>query len=200
MRLSHLLLLSIVLQIAFTGTSLGQVDPSWLRSWNLAQEQRPSELKSVARIADEEEPGIDLVIRGQVVKPDGTPASGVVIHAYHRDEEGLEFGRRDSALETWKLQGWAKSDSEGRFEFQTIRPSPDHLGREASHIHFTVESKEFGRQWAPKVFLSDDPLLTEKDRQRAKEPNARYPIVEVRTVLGVQHIDVRIPLKKTGDF
>lgn len=195
--LSSLLLAGLMLTAA---DGWGQVDPAWLRSWNEAQESRPEIMNSSGRIASAAEDGIPLIIHGRVFRPDGKPADGVVVHAYHRDHDGFEFGPNDNSLTTWELQGWAKTDAEGRFEFRTIRPAPDHLGREGAHIHFTLESSDFGRQWAPKVFLSDDPLVTADQRRRSKDAGEFAWVLDVQTADGVQHVDVTIRLKEEADF
>ncbi len=140
------------------------------------------------------------IARGWLFDPDGASAGGVVVHAYHRDRDGFEYGPNDDSLTTWRLQGWVETDAEGRFEFKTIRPAPDHLGREGSHIHFTLESVDFGRQWAPKVFLSDDPLVPAEQRQRSKEAGEFGSVREVQIVDSVQHVNVRIRLKEKADF
>lgn len=180
--------------------SRSQADPSWLKSWNEAEESRPLSITSSGRIATETEPGIPFVVHGQVFQPDGTPADRVVVHAYHRDRDGFDFGSNDNSLTTWRLQGWAKTDSEGRFEFQTIRPAPDHLGREGAHIHFTLVSDDFGRQWAPTVYLADDPMVTPTQHRRSKEAGQFGWVHEVIVADGVQHIDVRIRLREKPDF
>lgn len=178
----------------------GQADPAWLRSWNEAQQDRPTNLESIGRIASDSEPGIPLVIHGRVFGSDDNPADGVVVHAYHRDSDGFDFGANDNSLTTWRLQGWVKTDAEGRFEFRTIRPAPDHLGREGAHIHFTLESGDFGRQWAPKVFFSDDPLVTETQRRRSEDAGEFAWILPVKVTDGVQHVDVKIRLREEADF
>ncbi|NNE36635.1 MAG: hypothetical protein HKN13_15485 [Rhodothermales bacterium] len=193
--------ITLVLAVTFVGTnSWAQVDPAWLRSWNEAKEQQPEPITSSGRIALDDEPGTRLVIRGLVVGPDGKSASGVLIHAYHRDRDGLEFGSQDNPLTTWRLNGWARTDADGRFEFQTIRPAPDNLGREAAHIHFTLESADFGRQWAPKVFLADDPLVTARERRRSEKAGEFGWVRDPRIENGVQYVDVRFRLKERADF
>lgn len=177
------------------------VDPFWMRSWNEAQRTRPQTMTSISRIAPVREPGTPLVVHGQVLGPDGrAPAAGVIVHAYHRDREGFDFGPNDSAMTTWRLQGWAKTDAEGRFEFQTIRPAPDHLGREGSHIHFTLETQRFGRQWAHAIFFADDPLVTASERRRSTEAGSFAWVRTVSVVDGVQNVDVKLRLKATKDF
>ena len=203
MKMQHTMLISALILVGMTFTpneSVGQVDPSWLRSWNESQKTRPLTMTSSSRIASENEPGIPLNIHGRLFGPDGTAAGGVVVHAYHRDRDGFDFGPNDRSLTTWRLQGWVETDAEGRFEFKTIRPAPDHLGREGSHIHFTVDSDDFGRQWAPKVFLADDPRVTADQRRRSKEAGEFGWVREVQTVDSVQHVTVRVRLRQKADF
>lgn len=95
--------------------SFGQADPYWLRSWNEAQKSRPATLASRSRIAAADEPGTPLLIHGQVLAPDGrSPAADVIVHAYHRDQQGFDFGPGDDSLPTWRLQGWARTDAAQR--------------------------------------------------------------------------------------
>ncbi len=181
--------------------SSAQADPFWLRSWNEAQRSKPASLTSHSRIAAPAEPGTPLVVHGWVFESDGrTPAANITVHAYHRDRDGFDFGPGDRAMPTWRLQGWAKTDDQGRFEFQTIRPAPDHLGREGAHLHFTMESAAFGRQWAPTVYLADDPWVTEKTRRQSAAAAEFGWVRETKTLEGIQHLDVRIRLKARGEF
>lgn len=180
--------------------SWSQADPAWLRSWNEARANKPDAVASSSRIAAESEPGVPLKIHGFVALPDGAPAEGVLVHAYHRDQEGLDFGPGDNTLTTWRLNGWAITDSSGRFDFQTVRPAPDHLGREGAHIHFTLETREFGRQWAPTVYFADDPLVSERSRRHSHEEGEFGWIRQPRVIDGVQHLDVRFRLKMEADF
>ena len=112
----------------------------------------------------------------------------------------LILGHDDKSLAAWRLQGWAETDAKGRFEFKTIRPAPDHLGREGAHIHFTLVSADYGRQWAPTVYLADDPQVTADQRRRSKEAGEFSWVREVQSVKGVQHVKVRVQLKGKADF
>lgn len=203
MKIDRVTILSTIVLISAGCTpsaSYGQVDPDWLRSWKEAVQDRPATLASTARIADSSEAGPPLIILGEVVDPDGLPASDVVVHSYHRDQEGFDFGPNDTSATTWRLQGWAVTDSRGRFEFRTVRPAADHLGREAAHIHFTLESERYGRQWAPKVFFADDPLVTAVQRQRSENAGEFGFVREVEVANGTQRISVMIRLKRSADF
>ena len=200
-RTTIALALLLVVGLLSARQSMSQPDPFWLESWNEAQRTRPAEMTSAGRIASANEPGVPLHIQGQIVEPDGrTPARDVVVHAYHRDHDGFDFGKDDRELTTWRLQGWAVTDEQGRFEFRTIRPAPDHMGRDGSHIHITVESSEFGRQWAPTVYFSDDPLVKDQRREQSAEAGEFGWVRDVTTINGVQHTTVRIKLKSKADF
>jgi protocatechuate 3,4-dioxygenase beta subunit len=119
----------------------GQVDPTWLSQWNVALEHKPEVLTSLSRIAAADEPGTPLRINGTVLDKQLTPIPEVTVHAYHRDHQGFEYGPDDCDTDTWRLQGWAITDTAGRFVFDTVQPAADHLGREAAHIHFTLTSQ-----------------------------------------------------------
>ncbi|MEM7109805.1 MAG: hypothetical protein AAF519_16385, partial [Bacteroidota bacterium] len=175
-------------------------DVRWLKSWNEAYKSKPEALSSISRIASEEEPGIPFVIKGKVFTPEGSPAKNVIVHAYHRDVQGFDFGKDDKKLSTWRLQGWVKTDAKGSFQFNTIRPAPDHLGREGAHIHFTLLTEKFGRQWAPTVYFADDPKVKADKRERAKKAGKFSWLVEVSESKGGQFIQVNIQIKKQSDF
>ena len=192
--------------VALIGTMLpvthswAQVDPEWLKSWQTALESRPNALTSQGRIASENEPGVPLIIDGQIFGPDGEVAKDIVVHAYHRDDKGFEFGSQDRPLATWRLQGWVKTDAQGRFELQTIRPAADHMGREGAHIHFTIESDDYGRQWAQKIFFADDPLVTEAQKRRSAEAGEFAWVKTAQKIDGVLRVEIKIKLKDKGDF
>jgi hypothetical protein len=181
--------------------SSAQVDPEWLRSWHEAVDLQPKNISSSSTIVSKTEPGIPLIINGQVFKPDGQlPAHNALIHMYHRDHEGLDFGLNDNSLTTWRLQGWAKANTEGKFEFHTIRPAPDHMGREGSHIHFTIVTADFGKQWAPKIYLLADDSITDNERKAAETAGQFGWLKVAKTIDAVQYIDVQITLKEKADF
>jgi len=201
MRKKYGLYVALTLGIgAVVLSSRAQVDPAWLKSWIEARQAKPEVVHAHGRMVSKEEPGIPLVILGQVRAPDASAAAGVLVHAYQRDHHGFELGQNDRALSTWRLNGWAQTDAGGRFEFETVRPAADHLGREAAHIHFTLESEKFGRQWAPKVFFADDPMVTKRQRRESEQAGEYGAVREVRTEDGVQYVGVLLRLKEEADF
>lgn len=178
----------------------GQVDPEWQKMWDEAVELMPSVVRAESRIASEGERGGALDIYGKIFDPEGVPAPDVILHAYHRDEDGFDFGKNDAENSTWRLQGWAKTDSDGAFVFHTIRPAADHLGREGAHIHFTIVSDKYGKQWAPKVFLSDDPIVTFSQRDRSDQLGKFGWVCDVQKKNGREVMEVNLKLKEESDF
>src|SRR5688572_17730128 len=153
-------------------------DVEFIRAWERAQLEKPAVLKSRARIAPADEPGIPLIMRGRVFRSDGrTPAPGVTVFAYHTDRTGL-YDERSKGPHSWRLRGWAKSDANGRFDFDTIRPAP-YPGRGiAAHVHLSIEGPGVARRLSAGLLFSDDELVTAAERA-ASAKNGKFG--EVRT-------------------
>lgn len=131
----------------------------------------PEELNWSARIAPESEPGEPLRIDGVVYGRDGRPAEGVIVYAYHTDAGGIyprdNSIRGNAARRHGRLRGWAKTDSQGRYRFETIRPAGYPGSDLPQHVHMHVI--EVGRctYYIGDVYFDDDPRLTSQTRVRA---------------------------------
>ena len=126
-----------VLCAGFIGVTLMAQDVEYQRAVERAQKARPAQLSSVARIAPTTEPGTPLVVRGQLLNVNGTPAADAVVFAYHTDREGL-YDKRENGPHSWRLRGWVKTDKDGRFSFETIRPGSYPNSNNPPHVHFTA--------------------------------------------------------------
>jgi protocatechuate 3,4-dioxygenase beta subunit len=192
--------LALALVATLGSAAPARVDPEWLRLWEEAQRHRPAVLGSTARLAPTDEPGAPLVVHGQVFSPDGkTPAPGVVVFAYQTDRDGLYFSE-DRPGSAWRLQGWARTDGEGRFELRTIRPGPYPDRSEPAHIHLTLQSPVHGRQWTRSLRFADDPLVTPEEKARSASEGRFGRVREVQLKDGVAHVEVFLKLKTAPDF
>jgi protocatechuate 3,4-dioxygenase beta subunit len=109
-------------------------------------------------IAGRDEPGERLVVTGRAV--DGTkPVAGAAIYVFHADAKGYYIpGRGDAAAAELspRLRGGLRTDAQGQYRFETIRP-----GRYeglAAHIHYVVVAPGY----KPRLFdlqFQDDRLL-----------------------------------------
>lgn len=111
-------------------------------------ERDPATLSASAVLAGPDEPGERMRLSGRVLAVDGiTPVPGVIIYAHHTNIDGLyangtaesEWSRRNG-----RLRGWVKTDAEGRYAFDTIKPAPYPDLTLPAHVHLYV--KEPGRQ------------------------------------------------------
>lgn len=130
----------------------------------------PQALTSASRIAPEDEPGEAMRIEGVVLDRKGRPAAGVIVYAYHTDARGIypidEEYRGLSAYRHGRLRGWAVTDEQGRYRFDTIRPASYPRTEIPAHVHMHVI--EVGRctYYIDSIHFEDDPFLSPRDRER----------------------------------
>jgi protocatechuate 3,4-dioxygenase beta subunit len=129
-------------------------------------------IATIARIAPPDEAGEALQWRGRTLDTNGKPVAGVIVYAYHTDASGVypqeSALRGTSARQHGRLRGWVRSDAEGRFGFDTIRPAA-YPGRAIpAHIHVHVIEPGRCTYYLDDVNFRDDPLLTEATTSRER--------------------------------
>ena len=105
--------------------------------------ERPlASMSSVVRLAGPNEPGERMLLTGRVLTPDGTrPVPDVIVYAHHTNAPGLYAGGRagtEWSMRHGRLRGWAKSDAEGRYAFDTIKPAPYPNRSMPAHVHLYI--------------------------------------------------------------
>lgn len=148
-------LLSLV-TLLVTSVAVFAQDTEYIRAVERAQQQRPAALAPTGRIAPSSEPGSPLVIRGQLLALDGSPAANTVVFAYQTDRTGL-YDARENGPHSWRLRGWVKTDADGRFTFETIRPGSYPGTNNPPHVHFTAFLPDGSRYHAGELQLSMQP-------------------------------------------
>ena len=175
-------------------------DVEWVRAWERAQKERPKTLSSQARIAPVGEPGSTVVIHGKLFQQDGkTPAKGICVFAYHTDRNGL-YADKSAGPHVWRLRGWAESDSQGNFVFETIRPAPYPGGSEAAHIHITLDGPGVQRRSTDDIRFADDPLNTASQRAASEKKGLFGPVRYLKRLGDVQHVTANFRIEPTGLF
>ena len=134
-------------------------NPSWSGAF-----EAPKNISWRTTIPPKSEPGEKLIISGTVYFPDGkTPAKDVIVYVYHTNNKGI-YPKKGNESGHGKyhgyLRGWMKTDSNGKYQFETIRPAPyeTHDG-EPAHIHYTIEHPEYPEYWLTGLWFSDDPRV-----------------------------------------
>ena len=121
-------------------------------------------------IPPEGEPGERLVLEGTVYQADGTtPASGVLVYAYHTNAGGVYPKRGDesgNARRHGYLRGWLRTGADGRYRIVTIRPGAYPGGGPPAHVHMTVQPPGERETYVDEVEFEDDPRLTPAYRAR----------------------------------
>jgi len=142
------------------------LDATFVWQWQIAQRQRPAVVDTVTRLAEPDEPGQPLTIRGQLFHVDGwTPAAHAIVFAYHTDRTGVYTGPGTNRARPWRLRGWARTDADGRFTFQTIRPAPYPTRDESAHVHLTADGPGIVGQVVESLRFADDELNTAAQRE-----------------------------------
>ena len=113
--------------------------------------------------------GEPMVLSGTVFGPQGRPAAGVIVYAYHTDARGIypaPNGQNGAARRHGRLRGWARSDAQGGYRFLTVRPGSYPNRRIPAHVHLHVIEPGRATYWIDDVNFEDDPYLTDAERAR----------------------------------
>jgi protocatechuate 3,4-dioxygenase beta subunit len=189
---------TVALLLTLTSLASASLDQRFLQMWYTAQELKPANLISVARIAPLDEPGTPLIVHGLVLDTNGRPAAGVEVFAYHTDRTGHYAA--EGATDPWRLKGWAVTDANGRFEFRTIRPEMYPSRNTPAHIHATLTTSCCGHQFDDLMF-EDDPLATPAFRDHYAEVGEHGLYAPVtRNADGTESVSYTIRIREHGNF
>lgn len=133
-----------------------------------AAHEAPSDLTHAITLADADEPGERLLLRGTVYQPDArTPAAGVLIYLYHTNAMGRYPQRGNETGQAKRhgyLRGWVVSDVQGRYRVDSIRPGSYPTRTDPAHIHVTVMPPGEPEYWLDGVYFAGDPKLSDAQR------------------------------------
>jgi protocatechuate 3,4-dioxygenase, beta subunit len=149
----------VALLLSFSTYSQSIKKPSWSGT-----SEAPKNISWRTVIPSKEEIGEKLIVSGTIYLPDRkTPVKGVIVYVYHTNNKGI-YPKKGNEKGNGKyhgyLRGWMKTDANGRYEFETIRPAPyeTHDG-EPAHIHYTIEHPDYPEYWLTGLWFSDDPRV-----------------------------------------
>jgi protocatechuate 3,4-dioxygenase, beta subunit len=156
-----------------------------------------AQLPHVDTLPDFFEAGPKMLVYGVVYKKDGkTPAPGVVIYAYHTDQEGLyskgkgtEWGKRHGYI-----RSWVKSNHKGEYKMFTLRPAPYPSSDAAAHIHMTIKEPEKKEYYVDEIMFNDD--KSEEIKNHKFPERGGSGIISVKMKDGIQLAERNIYLGK----
>jgi protocatechuate 3,4-dioxygenase beta subunit len=134
-------------------------------------EGRPAKLSMNARISPAGEPGEPLVIKGVVTDAAKRPVAGVIVYAYQTDAQGkypsTAAHERAAKHRHGMLRGFAQTDAQGRYAFETIRPASYPVpNAPPQHVHMHVVEPGRCHYYIDDLLFADDPRLTPEARRR----------------------------------
>lgn len=134
--------------------------PNDCDNWCGSAHEAPDNVSSKTVLADKNDEGEPLIISGTVYEKDGkTPASNVLIYAYHTNAKGY-YGRAKIDHPHGKHHGWMLTDNRGHYQFRTIKPAQYPVRDTPAHIHFTLAGVSFKEYWIDDIWFEGDNLIT----------------------------------------
>jgi protocatechuate 3,4-dioxygenase beta subunit len=153
MRIALLLTVVVLASVAALHAQ-DYIHPPYLSSKYMAPQDAPSTIV----VAGKEESGDRLIVTGQATVG-GKPAAGVSIYAFHADADGLYTKDGRNSDENARLHGAMRTDAEGRYRYETIRPRGyDNL---PAHLHHVVNAPGYSTRMRTFWFV-DDPLVVQQ--------------------------------------
>jgi protocatechuate 3,4-dioxygenase beta subunit len=147
------------------------VVPSCIRAQEVPPFPTPTaDVSETVMLAPKGEPGERLVITGTVYKSDGkTPYPGLVMYLYQTEASGV-YNNTDNSWMRPRLHGWVKTDKNGKYKINTIKPGAYPGRRDPAHIHAIVRLPGEQPKWIDDFLFEGDPHLTDRTiRQSASK-------------------------------
>ena len=121
--------------------------------------EAPAAAPSTGRVIPPGEPGQPLHVSGVIVDSGGKPITGASLYVYQTDHEGYYGVKPASDSRNPRLKVFLRSDAQGAWSFDTVKPGAYPGGQVPAHIHFEVSA----RGLAAKVFeivFEGEPFVT----------------------------------------
>jgi protocatechuate 3,4-dioxygenase, beta subunit len=113
---------------------------------------------SAVTVAGRNEPGARLIVTGRTL--DGRqPVAGVSIYVFHTDARGryaTDIADLNEAELNPRLHGAMRTDAQGRYRYDTIRPGSYDNG--PSHVHYVVKAPGY-KPLLLALQFEDDPIV-----------------------------------------
>ncbi|ESU27602.1 hypothetical protein FLJC2902T_19240 [Flavobacterium limnosediminis JC2902] len=148
----------------------------------------PKQLTSTMIIPDDDSKSEKLVISGTIYKKDKKPYPDVILYAYHTDYKG-EYSKKgnEKGYQKWhgSHHGWCKTDKNGNYRIETIRPASYPKTTAPQHIHSALKIPDNNKPFYITDFMfKDDPNLP-KNMQNKYSLQGGSGIVDVKKTDGV---------------
>jgi len=149
-----------------------------------------------------DEPGEHLTVNGTIKDKDGKPAANALMYIYQTSSKGwysdkaYHISGMEGDHRHARLFGYLRTDANGKYEFETIKPNGYPGSELPAHIHVFVEfTPASGTQnLGTEIQFEDDPRLTSTMRERSKNEGAHICRVK-RGADGVLRVETDLSLR-----
>lgn len=151
-------LLLVVSMIAFGVSMSAQAPELIVPEYLAAKYTAAADAPSMVTVAARDEPGERLIVTGRTL--DGRkPVAGVSLYVFHTDSHGryaTDITDLSAAELNPRLHGSLRTDSKGRYQFETIRPGSYDNG--PAHVHYVVKAPGY-KPLLLSLQFEDDPVV-----------------------------------------
>ena len=109
--------------------------------------------------------GSKLRLETTIYTPSGKPFPNVLVYFYQTNHRGFYEGGVTGEgvnVKHGAIYGWVKTDPNGQFTIQTIRPLPYPNDTIPAHIHGVIKTPDGKIQYFSDYVFADDPLVNEQ--------------------------------------
>ena len=167
---------------AFVSLDLCAQAPYFPDVYLAPQFEAPADAASRVVVAGADEPGERLVVSGRTLDG-GRAVAGVSIFVFQTDVEGRysKVLTGNGAELDPRLYGLMRSDANGGYEYETIRPG--HYDGNAAHVHYLVRAPGYYPLLLD-LWFDDDPELQSRRQAGRPEIPPSFPknVVAIRPV------------------
>jgi len=120
------------------------------------------------------EPGERLTVTGVIYGEGNSPIANASVYVYHTDAKGVYTPQGNDSRNP-RLRGYMRTDAQGRYEFQTIKPAPYPTNDAPAHVHYHVNAPGYAERVFEIVFQGD-PRINAQIREGAAQENSGFSI------------------------
>ncbi|MBK6567158.1 MAG: intradiol ring-cleavage dioxygenase [Saprospiraceae bacterium] len=144
----------------------------------------PENIPSVDTSSGWFEEGQKLIVAGTVFQIDGkTPAPDVILYYWQTDNKGYYSTKEKTdkkANRHGHIRGWVKTDQNGKYIINTIRPAPYPNDVLPAHIHLSVKEPDLENEYyTDEINFDDDKLLIAHFKKHKQENRGGSGVVRV---------------------